>query len=277
MVNGINTRILEVTNPAPAATAPSNKITDAGLPRLTRGLNAENVLRPAPPPKTTSGTIAEAVGHVAKLHGQTPSSPLTRGRELYEKTKSAVLTPEQEKALSPQGIWAFVREYALQGLLTPLGWPFREEFRRRINLIVLGHPYGDVGIIVDSIDSLVRLSVCSLKEDPYGNVQRDVPTIIRTFTSVILKLSSFVEKFGVHWTDVYKERNSREVDAILEALREGLDELLTAFGDYAGDLGLDHEDLKHARNAAAKEPKVNKEVNKEKRKEMEQAPRRPVK
>jgi nucleoporin NDC1 len=117
-------------------------------------------------------------------------------------------------------------------------------------VVVLGSPYGDVGIIVDAVDSLTRFAVCSLKEDPYGNVQRDVPNTIRTFTATIAKLQGFKQSLGVHWTDVEKKQESPEIDTILAALKGGLQELLAAFGDYSEDLRLSQRDMREAREAA---------------------------
>jgi nucleoporin NDC1 len=117
--------------------------------------------------------------------------------------------------------------------------------------IVLGSPYGDVGIIVDAIDALTRFSVCSLIEDKYGNVQRDVPLIIRTLTSTVNKLKDFKKNSKFHWTDVEKDRVCPEVDAVLIVLKTGLDELISAFGNYSQDLGLSQSEMRKAREAAA--------------------------
>jgi nucleoporin NDC1 len=120
--------------------------------------------------------------------------------------------------------------------------------------IVLGQPYGDVGIIVDAIDGLTRFAVCSLKEDKYGNVQRDVKLIIRTFTTTVTKLEKFKQDLGVHWTDVEKKQQSPEADAILVALKGGLSQLVEAFGDYSEDLRLSQSEMRMAREAATPAP-----------------------
>ena len=115
---------------------------------------------------------------------------------------------------------------------------------------MLGSPYGDVGIIVDAIDSLTRLAVCSLQEDKYGNVQRDVKRIIQTLTMTVTKLETFKKSIGFHWTDVQAKRDSPEVDTILTALKEGLNQLIEAFGDYSEDLRLSQSEMRMARKAA---------------------------
>lgn len=161
-----------------------------------------------------------------------------------------VLTPEQKQLMDAQGFTGLIGPWALWVIKSNLGWPFRQEYRRRIGAVVLGSPYGDVGIIVDAIDSLTRLSVCSLKEDKYGNVQRDVKLIIQTLTNTITQLEGFKTRLGIHWTDVNAVRESPEVDAVLAALKSGLGDLVEAFGDYSEDLRLSQSEMRMAREAA---------------------------
>jgi nucleoporin NDC1 len=246
-INGINTRITEHLAPPPAPAAQVAQQVP-GLPRLSAPLKEDNVFTASPPPRSTGASIGAAVGSIAKAHGHSPGGPQTL--KLISQAKSKMLTPDHQKALSAEGVWGVFSSYALQVLESPLGRPFRQEFRRRIATIILGSPYGDVGIIVDAIDTLTQLSVCSLSEDPFGNVSRDVPEIIRTFTTVIARLDGFKQSLGVHWTDVEKKRESPEVDIILAALKSGLNELLEAFGDYSVDLRLSQSDMRMAREAA---------------------------
>ena len=133
---------------------------------------------------------------------------------------------------------------------SPLGQPFKQSFSRRITTVVLGGPYGEPALVINAISALTRLAVLSLAEDSYGNVQRDVSSIIRTFTAVKTKLDAFKADFPLHWTDHDAARECAEVDAILETLREGLVQLVTAFGPYARDLRLTFADIRHAREAA---------------------------
>lgn len=117
--------------------------------------------------------------------------------------------------------------------------------------MVLGTPYGDVGIIVDAVDALSRFAVASLTEDKFGNVQKDLRTIILTFTDAIEGLEQFRKAVGVHWTDVEGKQESPEVDTVLAALKGGLGALIENFGGYATDLKLGMADMRRAREAAA--------------------------
>ncbi|KAG8162966.1 hypothetical protein KVR01_007444 [Diaporthe batatas] len=133
---------------------------------------------------------------------------------------------------------------------SPLGQPFKQGFSRRITTVVLGEPYGEPALVINAVSALTRLAVSSLAEDSYGNVQRDVSTIIRTFTSVKTKLEAFKADFPLHWTDQDAARECAEVEAILETLKEGLVQLIVAFGPYARDLRLTFADVRQAREAA---------------------------
>jgi nucleoporin NDC1 len=221
---------------------------------LKDGLRRPGDLFSPPTPTASRAPLAaaEAVGKFAKSHGQSPPGQLSpRARKLYLKAESAVLTPEQKEVVSSQGLVGLFKEWIITFLQTAAGWPFRQEYRRRMAAAVLGTPHGDVGVIVDAIDSLTRLAVCSLTEDKYGNVQRDVKLIIRTLTTTVTKLEAFKKSVGFHWTDVEKKKESPEVDTILAALKGGLNELVTAFGDYSEDLRLSQSEMRMAREAAA--------------------------
>src|SRR6202011_5026906 len=118
-----------------------------------------------------------------------------------------------------QGFVGRFKDLICSFLQTCSGKPFRQEYRRKLAAIVLGQPYGDVGVIVDAIDALTRFAVCSLKEDKYGNVQRDVKLVIRTFTTTVTRLEGFKKSIGIHWTDIEKKQESPETDTILVALK----------------------------------------------------------
>jgi hypothetical protein len=250
---------------APPQPKPVLKPVDNGdispLPRLAPPLK-DNLSRPGDlfgkpnAPKGAGQAVAKFAQDYAKSHGQSPSGGLSpKSRKLLDKIESAVLTPAQKAAADAQGVGGLFRQWAIWLLQSKMGWPFRQEYRRRISGIVLGSPYGDVGIIVDSIDSLTRLAVCSLNEDKYGNVQRDVRLIIQTLTKAVTKLEEFKTKLGFHWTDVERKQECPEVDTILAALKGGLNELVTAFGDYSEDLRLSQSEMRMAREAATPAPK----------------------
>jgi nucleoporin NDC1 len=226
------------------------------LPRIAEPLKDRlkapgDIFTATPAGKTESQRAVEAVGRFAKRHGQSPPESLSpKSKQLLLKAESAVLTKQQQEALSKEGITGLFRNSFLVILKTSFGWPWRQEYRRKMAAVILGTPYGDVGIIVDAIDALTRFAVCSLAEDKYGNVQRDVKTIIRTFTKAINTLEEFKQKLGFHWTDVEPKQESPEADTILAALKGGLSELITHFGSYAQDLGLSLSEMRKAREAA---------------------------
>jgi len=262
VITGIDSRIADYQTPRVVSAQPITLKADAvsTLPRLGQplkdGVNKPGDIFSKPlKPASTAPRVVEAVGKFAKNHGQSPPGALSpRSRGLLEKAEGAVLTPDQKEALTNQGFVGLFREWISWLLQTVAGKPFRQEYRRKMAAVVLGQPYGDVGIIVDAIDALTRLAVCSLKEDKYGNVQRDVKLIIRTFTTTVTQLEGFKKSLGVHWTDIEKKQESPEADAILVTLKGGLNELVTAFGDYSEDLRLSQSEMRMAREAATPAP-----------------------
>ena len=114
---------------------------------------------------------------------------------------------------------------------------------------MFGTEYCEISVYVNAINVLTKLSVNSLSEDKYGHVQRDVATIIRTFTTVIKTVEKFKAEFPSHWLDGKTDKKCKEVDDLVAALRAGLEELLGAFGEYADDLRLSRADVRQAREA----------------------------
>jgi nucleoporin NDC1 len=222
---------------------------------LKDGLKQPGDIFGKPPKPGSIGVHVQAVGNFAKDHGQSPPGALSpRSKKLLEKAEGIILTKEQKEALASQGFVGLFKDWFGWLLQTGAGKPFRQEYRRKLAAIVLGQPYGDVGVVVDAIDALTRFAACSLKEDSYGNVQRDVKLIIRTFTNTITKLERFKKSIGVHWTDVEKKQESPETDTILVALKSGLDTLIKDFGDYSEDLNLSQSEMRMAREAATPAP-----------------------
>lgn len=217
------------------------------------------------PNKTFRSEVKKVVNDLATDPSQRSQlSPIAK--RAIENAKDKLLEKQKEVTGSEDPLSLF-KTIALNILQTPyIGWPFRQEFGRRLTAVVLGTPYGESSFYVNAIFALSQLAVHSLREDKYGNVQRDVATIIRTLTQVTSKLESFKASFPVHWTDVEVKKESVEVDVILEALRDGLKELLEAFGPYARDLRLSMTDMRLAREAAGID--VHNEI--EKRPEMNQ-------
>jgi nucleoporin NDC1 len=268
-ITGISTRISEYEGtPVTADVKPVTKKDEAipSLPKIGKplkdGLKEPGDLFSSPPPPTSKRAgVVQAVGTFAKAHGQSPPRSSSKALKLLSKAENAILTPKQKEEVSLDGFGALIRDWGIRFLQSNFGWPFRQQYRRKIATVLLGSPYGDVGIIVDAIDSLARLAVCSLQEDRYGNVQRDVRKIIQSFTATVIKLEKFKTSIGVHWTDVEKKQESPEVDTILAALKGGLSELIEAFGDYSEDLRLSPSEMRLAREAASPaEPPGRKEM-----------------
>ncbi|KAG9237587.1 nuclear envelope protein [Amylocarpus encephaloides] len=258
VVNGIGGRITEYLDPNPPVDEkdPARPKPEP-LPRIAQPLkdglaNSGDLFTAGPPPKGERQRAAEAVAGFAKRHGQSPPNDriVAKSKIMLLKAEGAMLSKQQKQTLSSEGVTGLFKENIVRALQKSFGWPFRQEYRRRLNAIVLGSPYGDVGIIVDAVDSLTRFAVCSLKEDKYGNVQKDIKSIILSFTKVILELEGFRTSIGFHWTDVERKQESPEIDTVLAALKGGLSALVDAFETYAADLKISAADMREARTAA---------------------------
>ncbi|KAL1879998.1 hypothetical protein VTK73DRAFT_6388 [Phialemonium thermophilum] len=248
---------------------PSHNTGTASVPieshrRPSQALKQDPILQSTPQKKTFRNKVEDAVSQIATSPGQPPQlSPIAKKAMTSAKDKLLQLQREATGSDDPQSLF---KTLALKFLSSSAGWPFRQEYNRRLTAAVLGTPYGEPSLYINAISALSQLTVHSLKEDKYGNVQRDVATILRTMTSVTRKLESFKSQFPTHWTDVTPRQDAPEVDAILAALRNGLANLVDAFGPYARDLRLSLTDIRLAKEAAG----ISNKDEPDKRSEMRQ-------
>lgn len=264
---GINNRITAFQNPTAttASVPPQQKTTIESLPRISAPPRQENILRNPPPPSTSRERFESSVGSIAKYYGQSPQPAkparfLDAQRAETQKylgaARQKLLTNGQQETLRGSGLLAQYNDYMMRFLRTPVGYPFRQTFRRRVCTVVLGSPYSELKVIVDSANALSGLALASLKEDSYGRVAKDVPLMIRVFVSTITTIEGFVSGLPAHWTDVEfseADRKVVEVDLILDALKTGLKSMVGAFGQYATELGLGREEISVARKVAGME------------------------
>ncbi|KAK8108286.1 uncharacterized protein PG998_010299 [Apiospora kogelbergensis] len=223
----------------------------------------------APAPKTFRDSVGTYVGKKMRSPGKKPADIGPLAKQTVTELRDSLLTKEQQQYANPNGIAAMWTNIFLWLLQYPIGWPFKQLFSRRLSAAVLGEPHGEVSIYVNAAFTLSQLAVASLSEDNYGNVHRDVPAIIRTLTTVIKKLEIFRDNLAIHWTDLEARRHSGPVEELLEAFKDALDKVVSAFEQYSTDLRLSRTDLRLAKEAAAKKaapPAMEKLAPKEKEK-----------
>ena len=250
LVKSIATRVDE-HGKQPAAPQPETKPNEPKA-RTTAPPKDEAIFKRQPSTKSMRGEVENAIDHIARSPGKTPMSQLSPvAKKTWKKAKDSVLTQDQQEALRPDHVVGQFRRVILRILQNDkIGPIFRHEYRRGLAAAVLGTPSAELALYVNAVEVLGLLAVNSLGEDKFGNVHRDVPTIIRTFTSTIRKLDAFTASFPVHWTDVEAKKECPEVDALLDALRSALGKLITSFEPFRNDLRLTLTDLRLAKEAA---------------------------
>lgn len=292
-VHAVSKRIQDFYTPPPSTQLTEPQLQQSQidpLPRLAPPLKEGQVFTNPPPPtgndyltKYVAPSLSKA-GALAKANGQSPhaQNPAAHvGKQVLEKGRTAVSSFEQQHQASRSGLVSAFWQYIHQFLVTWFGLPFRETFARRAAAVVIGDAENggsNVSIIVDATDSLTRLAVCSLKEDRFGRVSRDVANIVRSYTTTITNIQNFIQNLNVRWTDVAFDRRPRsqvvdeektrtrweevafqgdietgrvveEVGEVLLALREGLGDLLNEFGEFRGELGLSLAEMRVAKEA----------------------------
>ena len=211
--------------------------------------------------------FAQKVGNTTKSWGQSPGArdPITpRARKALEWSTDRMLTRDQQARLTRDGFKREASSWSTEFLKSPLGEPFRQTFARKATEVIFGAPFSDQANIVHAAQSLAKLAICSLKEDDYGQVAKDVPKIVRIFTDVIRLTESFTQTLSPSWTDVTftdRDRSIAEIQSFLDILKRCLEEVILAFGEYAGGLGLSKKEVREAREAAARNPAFVSEMS----------------
>ncbi|KAI1172996.1 nucleoporin protein Ndc1-Nup [Nemania sp. FL0916] len=262
-IRGIERRIDEhgrppapVAAPVVAPVAGPEPVAPANQPRQRVAQPPRNNDIAAPLPTGRRALVMYALGRAVRSPGKTPSDVLMpKLRDGAVLVANRVMTEEQRAALQPQAIRGFIGALLLQVLALPyIGPIFQQTFNQRLTRAVLSSPYAETSAYINAAYALSRLAVSSLTEDRYGNVQRDVPTIIRTFTTVIRKIEAFRDGLPMHWTDIEQRRECAEVTEVLTALKDGLHDVVEAFGEFRNDLRLSRAEIRLAREAAARQP-----------------------
>lgn len=246
METNIDTYLAPPAPAAPAATESDAKETTKV--RTTAPPKDEAIFQPVPQSTGFRTQVEKAVNQAAFAPGQ--------GSQLSPVAKKAVDTAKQQlvkmqrETTGSDDTQGLLKSLALKVLRSAAGWPFRQHYRRRLAHAVLGAPYGEPSLYVNATCAVGQLAVHSLREDKYGNVQRDVAALVRALTALAKRLDAFAAELPTHWTDVEGSRACPEVDAVRDALRDALARLIEAFGPYARDLRLSLTDMRLAREAA---------------------------
>ncbi|KAK0639409.1 nucleoporin protein Ndc1-Nup [Cercophora newfieldiana] len=256
VLKGIESRIDSYGKPS----APSPTETEKVEPkkRTTAPPKEDAIFQSTPQKPKFLEEVEKVVNQATVAPGQgSQLSPLAK--KALESGKTQLLKVQKEVTGSddPQGLF---KELALKVLNSAAGWPFRREYGRRLAHAVLGAPYGEPSIYINAVTALSLLAAQSLTEDKYGNVQRDVATIIRTLTTITKKLETFSANLTPHWTDISGSKSCPEVEGVLAAFKEALGQLIKEFAPYQRDLRLSLTDMRLAKEAACTERKEDDAV-----------------
>jgi len=246
VLKGIETRIDNYGKPPTLDTSTEEKVEPKR--RTTAPPREEPIFQSTPQKPKFLEEVEKVVNQATVAPGQgSQLSPLAKKALASGKTQLLKVQKEVMGSDDPQSLF---KDTALKVLNSAVGWPFRQEYGRRLAHAVLGAPYGEPSIYTNAVSALSLLAGHSLTEDKYGNVQRDVATIIRTLTTITKKLEDFSAGLAPHWTDINSTRSCPEVEGVLATFKEALGQLVTEFAPYQRDLRLSLTEMRLAREAA---------------------------
>ena len=252
VLEGISARIVEQPGVSNSQNKREHNI--RLLPKLSASLKDGQVVTAPRKAVNRTEAVEGYVGDVAKSIGQ--SSEPTPLQVLWTYVQKSLLSDATSMALG----WDNVTKNSKDAGVAALGWRFatffRETFSKRARMIVLGTPTSDLRPTLLAINSITRLALAAIDEDPYGIVNKDVALILRTFTNTTTQIETCLRDLPVHWSDVGfsdsdgRGRRDGEVDLVLYHLRAALKAIIRGYDRYASDMGLGPIELREARKAA---------------------------
>ncbi|KAG6012113.1 hypothetical protein E4U43_007940 [Claviceps pusilla] len=253
LLKQVEDRVDEYENPPPSAAAQPTQVAQPKQ-RVSAPLREDPIFTTTGETAGFLGGVEKALDQIARAPGTSPVSELSPlAKKTWRDTKDRVLSKEQQEALSPEHLRSELGHWTTTLMqIEVIGGLCRHDFRTRLAGVVMGRPFAEPELYVNAIQALCHLSVHSLAEDQFGNVHRDVPTIIRTFTALIRKVEGLKQVFPLHWTDPSGSRDSPEVDQLLDALRCGLEQIVAKFEPFSHDLRLSLGDLRLAKEVMVK-------------------------
>lgn len=240
----------------PAASTDATLTTRDSLKPLPE--SKDPIFRNQPSSHSQSGKALQIINQSVQAIGNSSDGSSLKKLSPYAKrswkhAKDQFLNEEQQEAVSPEAIKGSFETMTLW-LIGTSSWGgalLRQDYRTDLAAAALGTPDAEPWLYVNAVRALAQLAVHSLGEDQYGNVHRDVASIIRTLTSVIRKVEDLRQRVPVHWTDAGSPKESPEVEHVLDAMRASLSEVVTSFEPFCHDLRLTPGDLRLAKEAAA--------------------------
>ncbi|RDI85162.1 hypothetical protein Vi05172_g4562 [Venturia inaequalis] len=192
---------------------------------------------------------------LAKQYGNSPGAkPIHNALEFGSKK---LLSPAQREKLKkqPEIVEKKVESWWTDALKSPLGYFLRKPFSRLATKVVCGKGgYSESGVLVDAISAVTILVKEALREDKYAKVQREIPSILLTFTETINAIEGFLGSLVPHGTDVFFTQESRkevlEVNEVLQALKDSTGDILMGYGEYLTNLGMNKAQISEVKAVA---------------------------
>ena len=245
VIRGISLRVSPPKQEVkPAQRVDPNALQIERMPKIAQPMIDKPVLLKDAPPQSRMERIETISGNVAKTFTQsgrpwnpTQSPAAAKAKDVLEQN-----SPRRLMQRYPQ-----VQEHLEAIQASPIGNIFRTTRQQVVNALVLGDGHGNAAVIVDAGESVTRMLVASLSEDVYGKAVAGVPDAVRVFAQAITDVETYVDVNAKGLAG-----GIDEVDIVVQRLKAGLTELLSAFQMYLADVGLSIHELNLAKAAAAK-------------------------
>jgi nucleoporin NDC1 len=209
------------------------------VPRISSPIKEDKIMGPGVPPENRLQKFEAFASDFAKVHSSPENARNARAKKLLDSGTKGLNQGVQTSR-------GFLDQYSSQFFQSPLGTFFQSSTRRTASVVIGGTPYSRVTLVVNAIKSLTKLAVLSLKEDSLGQFHKEVPEIIRVFSTAIKQTEEYLRTLSL-----FVEENSPnippDVADVVSTLRDGLENVLGAFAEYLEHMSISPIDLRDAK------------------------------
>ncbi|KAG0187032.1 Nucleoporin NDC1 [Apophysomyces sp. BC1034] len=144
----------------------------------------------------------------------------------------SIVTENVTKKLSSPRITAFLKRVEVKAQK----WHWVKEFYAETRVRKVRQVFNNLPILLWAIQALGSLTAASLKEDPYGYVQRDIGRVLDTFLGCLIEVQTYIksppEQYKKLVPGFHGKAVLNEPEAVVMALREAVYQIRVTFKDH---------------------------------------------
>lgn len=220
------------------------------VPRISSPLKDGKITEPIPPAGTRLQKFETFASDLARVHSSPGNAANAQARKLLDSGTSTLNQGMQSSV-------GFFGQHVSTVLQSFLGTMFQNSSSRIANVVISGSPYSRAGLINCAIQALTRLAVLSLKEDSLGQFHKEIPEVIRVFSTTIKNTEDYLKRLSLSLAELDllgasngTTNQANSVSCVVDALKDGLEKILNSFAEYLPNMNISRNELREAKELA---------------------------